>query len=564
MATEQPEKEEEEKAVRVSGGEEKEGVAEVKEGKERKFHDNIHVSGWRRPSTGGSRTPAVSRESKSTPLIDDEFQDEFGVVSVPAYLVAACQHVKGKAKQVGSWAVLVTGCTGFLGSYILSQILRRTCCLSRKPRVAVVVRGNHVGYCEDRLREHCMGMGFDLEPYRKRIVVLATEDLAKPGLGIHGPSQEALEKLTIRCVVHSAAVVDEVETYAALRGDNVLTTLNLLLFAAQNFAKFAYVSSKASLSLASPAQALSEDCDCSWAAMDIARMSGYAKTKWMSEQLCMAACREGLPVSVVRVPLIAGHSGTGALPLGSTPARVIAAVVNFAEAATDLNIDCISVDIASQIIAHVALSQYTRGVNASTGKFVDDDTQACITHVSTTLDTLTMGKIVEALWVAGYRRVQWTDRHDWLDRATRTKSSEGSEGKDSSPRHSECLSDSPPLANSLAAAELVKVFGNEMEESVQEVSTKCLRHMISYLQLKGAIPTPEAYMNRINTELDRGSAEDLAGDKKEEEIGCRMRAMKGAMLRYRARGRRLFFEASLCSPTDFPQRIPSSGTIQAA
>lgn len=378
-----------------------------------------------------------------------------------------------------------------------------------------------------------------------------------PNLGLHAPSLAELERLKIGCVIHSAGVVDSGQGYEALREHNVLATLNLLTLAAERSAKFSYISSADAVALADPSRALSEDCDCSWAAIDAGRMSGYAKTKWMSEQLCFAASGMGLPVSVLRLPLISGHTETGALQLGSVPARVISSVLDLAAAPAGLGVDCVPVEKAARVAAWVAVSKHSRGVDPRSGRFVDKDPAACVTHVSAALGELDAGSIVEALWLSGYRLAEWTGREEWLDRlAARKDGLSPALG----PQH---LVDAPRLVSSLTAPELLRALSHhEDHPNGLRVSIRALRHMILYLRRKGSIPSVEAWAGRV-AELGQDAPEKLALARKEQESDSRVRAVVSTMRSHQHQGRPFFFEGERVADTG-ERNQHAYPTVQAA
>ena len=88
---------------------------------------------------------------------------------------------------------------------------------------------------------------------------------------------------------------------------------------------------------------------------------GYAQTKVVAEALVREAGRRGLPVSIYRPSLIAGHSETGAFNSGDILARVVSGCVRMGTAPDlDWTLDCLPVDTAARRI--IALST-RRGVS---------------------------------------------------------------------------------------------------------------------------------------------------------------------------------------------------------
>lgn len=263
-------------------------------------------------------------------------------------------------------------------------------------------------------------------------------------------------------------------------------------------------------------------------------------------------------MSILRLPLVTGHTWTGAQQIANTPARVISSVVQLAEAPSDVSLDCVPVDVAAHLIAWVALSANARGVDAMSGKFVDKDPLTCVTHVCTTIGKLHARKIVEALWLAGYRHISWADRGDWLAKAAKNG------GRLSPAQRPDHIAGAQPLVNSLTAPEISRTYGRESEpKDVEEITVGTLKHMILYLQRQNAIPTAATYMGKISEERD---PEEFARGKKDEEVAFRGGAVKAAMLHHQARGGKLFCEVAPGSSIGSPARSPggSPRSSQAA
>ena len=46
--------------------------------------------------------------------------------------------------------------------------------------------------------------------------------------------------------------------------------------------------------------------------------TGYAQSKWMAESLAVQAGEAGLPIAVLRLPFVSGHTETGVYAHGAT------------------------------------------------------------------------------------------------------------------------------------------------------------------------------------------------------------------------------------------------------
>jgi amino acid adenylation domain-containing protein/thioester reductase-like protein len=197
-------------------------------------------------------------------------------------------------------AVLLTGVTGFLGAYLLREILRRSA-----STVCCVVRCASPADGMQRVRKHLESSGLWDDTWGTRIEILPG-DLDAPSVGLAKVFDSLGER--IDAIVHNGAHVDFVKPYGLLKAANVTATKDLLALAALKKAKaFHYVST---LSVFAP-----EDGDIVAEDTRASRgdrvEGGYAQSKWVAEALVRAASERGLSTTIHRPGIIAGDSVTG-------------------------------------------------------------------------------------------------------------------------------------------------------------------------------------------------------------------------------------------------------------
>lgn len=127
-----------------------------------------------------------------------------------------------------------------------------------------------------------------------------------------GISSEQFQTLAgnIDTIYHSAALLNYVFPYSALKAANVLGTQEVLRLACQVKVKpVHYVSSVAVFeSTAYAGKVVKEQDEFNhWEGIYL----GYSQTKWVAEKLVKIARDRGLPVTIHRPPLISGDSKTG-------------------------------------------------------------------------------------------------------------------------------------------------------------------------------------------------------------------------------------------------------------
>ena len=203
--------------------------------------------------------------------------------------------------------ILLTGTTGFLGGFLLHDILENT-----SARVICLIRFNSP-YRTDRsaamarLRRNMLDLGLWNNSMLDRVDVLPA-NLSRTKLGL---TPEVYDELVskVQVIVHCAAQVNLVYPYAALRDANVEGTREILRLACLSNATVQYVSTNGVLP---PSQTgWSEDAMMPIQDVPEKLLDGYCQTKWVAEQLVLEAARRGLAANVVRIGTLSGHSETG-------------------------------------------------------------------------------------------------------------------------------------------------------------------------------------------------------------------------------------------------------------
>ncbi|MFJ8716859.1 thioester reductase domain-containing protein [Streptomyces violaceus] len=198
--------------------------------------------------------------------------------------------------------VLLTGATGFLGAFLLHQLVATT-----PHRVYCVVRGDSEAEGAERLRAAAASYGLpEPDPERARVV---TGDLREVGKVCDDYRDGELIR-RVGHVLHCAARVVFTEPYSELREDNVLPTLGLLRWARQHGVReFSFVSSLAATGPALGAE--DRTLESREQPLDPAQ-GGYGVGKWVCERLLERAETDGMRVRVFRPGLILGSTVTGA------------------------------------------------------------------------------------------------------------------------------------------------------------------------------------------------------------------------------------------------------------
>ena len=202
--------------------------------------------------------------------------------------------------------VLLTGATGFLGRFLLLELLQSAA--AEGGHVTCLVRARSHAAALQRLHQ-AYGSNTLLQPHSARLTVLAG-DFAQPQLGLSGEIYTRLAA-EVDAVLHNGALVNHSLDYAHLFDANVLGTVEIMRLALHTRRKaVGFLSTTGVLNglsgrvpeAASAAQLWPER------ALVGGYANGYCTSKWASEILLeQFQARYDIPVSIFRAGLILGH-----------------------------------------------------------------------------------------------------------------------------------------------------------------------------------------------------------------------------------------------------------------
>ncbi|MCT9088922.1 amino acid adenylation domain-containing protein [Streptomyces sp. ASQP_92] len=197
------------------------------------------------------------------------------------------------AAPVRPEAVFVTGATGFVGAYLLHELL------ASEVVAYCLVRADDARQAMERLVTALDGYGL----WRQEFAPLLNPvvgDLAQPLFGL---AEEDFDELAdqVDAICHSGALVDWMRPLDDYVGPNVVGTHEALRLASRGRGKaFHFVSTFATLPKYLGYEVTEDD-----------REYGYLTSKWQAEQMVAAARWRGAKASTYRLPFVGASTRTG-------------------------------------------------------------------------------------------------------------------------------------------------------------------------------------------------------------------------------------------------------------
>ncbi len=250
-------------------------------------------------------------------------------------------------------AILLTGATGFLGAFLLDELLART-----EATVYCLVRAVDSLEGERRIAQNLARYGLSTAalPERVRVVVGA---LDQPLLGL---PYERFDLLGARldAIYHAGALVNWAYPYRSLVAANVQGTEEVVRLAAHLKRKpIHHVSTVGVFPIGVPHLGVLMERDGLVVPEHSAWLgTGYNQSKWVAEKLLYTAgARRGVPVSIYRPGFVTGRADNGVTQLSRHDfiAAFLKGVVHMREAPRlDLALDLMPVDYLARAIVELA------------------------------------------------------------------------------------------------------------------------------------------------------------------------------------------------------------------
>ncbi|MFV0126202.1 amino acid adenylation domain-containing protein [Streptomyces sp. HMX112] len=209
----------------------------------------------------------------------------------------------GAAPPAAARRILLTGATGFLGAFLLRELLDGT-----DAEVWCLVRAPGEREAHERIRRNLEGYGL-WDGVRHQRIVAVPGDLELPLLGL-GAERFAFLADAVDVIHHNGAAVNGAAPYHRLKAANVLGTQEILRLATRSRTKPVHYVSTSAVALGTgtpPSRPLPERR----ADPALLPPGGYIASKWVAEELVRTAGARGVPTAIHRPGRVSGDSRTG-------------------------------------------------------------------------------------------------------------------------------------------------------------------------------------------------------------------------------------------------------------
>jgi thioester reductase-like protein len=252
-------------------------------------------------------------------------------------------------------SILLTGATGFLGAFLLHELLEQT-----KADIYCLVRSPNPEAGKIRLQKNLESYHLWNKHFSSRIIPVLG-DLSQPQLGL-SPEQFQRMASQIDTIYHNGALLNYIYPYSRFKPINVLGTQEILRLACQTKIKpVHHISSVAVFESSAYYGKRMTESDSVDRSEGI--YLGYSQSKWVSERLVAIARDRGIPVCIYRPPLVSGHSQTGLWNTEGFLCRMIKGCIQMGSIMVDLDLmlDLSPVDYNSRAIVYLSKQKESLG-----------------------------------------------------------------------------------------------------------------------------------------------------------------------------------------------------------
>jgi thioester reductase-like protein len=253
--------------------------------------------------------------------------------------------------------IFLTGATGFLGAFLLFELLQQT-----RADIYCLIRASSLAEGQARIQNSLKRYLLWQDSFSSRIK-LVLGDLGQHYLGIE-PEKFARLAEKIDIIYHCGAWVNVVYPYSALKAANVTGTQEVLRLASQTRIKPVHFISSVDVFSSAEEGGIRTVKEQDVIGPGTSLCSGYAQSKYIAEQLVMTAYSRGLPISIYRPSNIIGSVHTGISPISAFVSFMIKGCIQMGIAPElEAVLNLVPVDYVSRAIVHLSRFSKAYGQN---------------------------------------------------------------------------------------------------------------------------------------------------------------------------------------------------------
>ncbi|EMB4110649.1 amino acid adenylation domain-containing protein [Serratia marcescens] len=247
-----------------------------------------------------SRTPSVATSTEPLRILQDDIflpDDIYIDPHFDEYQVTAPR------------CILLTGSTGFVGSHLLSDLMRTT-----EAKVYCLIRAQDLQTAQLRLSDTLAHYHIVLTEAQRVRAVPICGDISKPRLGMLVEEYRRLSQ-EVDIIYHSGGAINFIQPYSYLKHINVQGVREIIRFAAEKRTKPVMLLSSVAVFSWKPQHSerwiMHEDDDIDLNLPEVLTDIGYVRSKWVMEKVAGLAVARGLPMITFRLGYATNHSETG-------------------------------------------------------------------------------------------------------------------------------------------------------------------------------------------------------------------------------------------------------------
>ncbi|AEG01889.1 non-ribosomal peptide synthetase [Methylomonas methanica] len=250
-----------------------------------------------------------------------------------------------------SGAVMLTGATGFLGAFLLVELLERT-----DANVYCLVRAENETQATARLQTQLMRYElYDRVDWSRVIAVCG--DLGVERLGLNGERYREISA-TADAIFHNGALVNFVQPYGLLKPANVFGSVEVLRMAATERPKAIHYISTLSVFAGKPGNPTGF-AETDEPLLNEGLTGGYAQSKWVAEAIVRSAGNRGFFTTIYRPATVAGDRRNGVWNTDDFLCRILKGCVQMGLAPdSDAKLEMATVDDISRAVVALAKADF--------------------------------------------------------------------------------------------------------------------------------------------------------------------------------------------------------------